>query len=246
MTEKPEKEGARILVGKFDGTGETKIARNRQKWCSHRRFALDAEAREVRCQGCGKLLDPFEILFEYATEERSFENWRQSVIDQGKKLAELRAEEKRIKARTKERLAEGREGGRRSRAPEVDRRAGARALARPRDRGGREDAPEAARRPEPPEAAAAEAGRLGRPYVGRILRGIRMGRTGMKHGTRYAYRTGCRCAACRAWQADRMRRYRRHRPQTRPHPLRRPWPTRFVEPSPFGAPPAETSRRRRL
>lgn len=101
MTEKPEKEGARILVGKFDGTGETKIARNRQKWCSHRRFALDAEAREVRCQGCGKLLDPFEILFEYATEERSFENWRQSVIDQGKKLAELRAEEKRIKARTK-------------------------------------------------------------------------------------------------------------------------------------------------
>lgn len=43
--------------------------------------------------------------------------------------------------------------------------------------------------------------------------------TPITHGTRYAYRAhGCRCAECRAWNADRARRERQRGPAaTAPH-----------------------------
>jgi hypothetical protein len=71
------------------------------KHCRHRVPVLDAEARTVECEGCGKALDAFQVLLEYADGERRWQGWDQSVREKARELEELREEERKVKARTK-------------------------------------------------------------------------------------------------------------------------------------------------
>jgi transcription initiation factor TFIIIB Brf1 subunit/transcription initiation factor TFIIB len=71
--------------------------------CRHDRYEVDTEKRIITCsrEGCGAVLDPFDIHVEYAMRERTYRHYRKEVSEATTKLAELKAEETRVKARTK-------------------------------------------------------------------------------------------------------------------------------------------------
>ena len=73
----------------------------RRQRCRHHAYEIDALARLVRCQSCGAELDAFKVLNEYATGERTFRDYRRMTRLQSSRLEDLRAEEKRVKARTR-------------------------------------------------------------------------------------------------------------------------------------------------
>jgi len=82
------------------GELETKI-RDKDYRCLHRQTVLDTEARTVTCRACRKSLDPFDLLLSLAREERWFDMWEREGKKLRARLAELRKEEQRVKARVK-------------------------------------------------------------------------------------------------------------------------------------------------
>ena len=40
--------------------------------CRHFRFEVDEGSREVRCKECGEIIDPFDIMIQFAVEQRRF------------------------------------------------------------------------------------------------------------------------------------------------------------------------------
>ena len=69
--------------------------------CSHRQFVVDGASRTVTCAACKEPLDPFQILLEYAREERSWRYYEAECERAMKRLVQLKAEERRVKERTK-------------------------------------------------------------------------------------------------------------------------------------------------
>lgn len=63
-------------------------------WCAHRAVQVDEEKREVTCRSCGRVLDAFNVLLEYATNERNLVSRRKML---GEKLQRLHDEVERLK-----------------------------------------------------------------------------------------------------------------------------------------------------
>jgi hypothetical protein len=91
----------RPTFGQRDELGkQTEIKRGRRK-CHHRgTLDLDEETRAVTCGACGDPLDAFEVLLEYANRERRWQYYDKEVREAAERLAELKKEEVRVKART--------------------------------------------------------------------------------------------------------------------------------------------------
>lgn len=69
--------------------------------CRHHSYKLNADTRAVRCGACGAELDPFEVLLEYARSERMWRHWDGEARILRGELAQLKADERRTKARVK-------------------------------------------------------------------------------------------------------------------------------------------------
>lgn len=67
--------------------------------CKHGPTLLCDTSRRVSCKDCGALLDPFDVLLSYARRERNWRYWDSETRKARTELAELRAEERRAKAR---------------------------------------------------------------------------------------------------------------------------------------------------
>ncbi len=71
------------------------------QWCLHDRYTVVYQQRLVTCNACGATLDPFVIVERWARGHAVRDGYRKQVADLQKKLVELHAEERRIKARTR-------------------------------------------------------------------------------------------------------------------------------------------------
>lgn len=73
--------------------------------CTHQSVLVEEPTREVTCAQCGVVLDAFTVLLQYANRERRFEWSSQDVQREHKarraQCEQLRAEEKRLKARVR-------------------------------------------------------------------------------------------------------------------------------------------------
>lgn len=71
--------------------------------CRHWNVNIDEKNRSISCRKCGTIIDPFGYLLQWAEEERQTELnlicLKQDEKRLKKGIEELRAEEKRIKAR---------------------------------------------------------------------------------------------------------------------------------------------------
>lgn len=67
--------------------------------CRHVATILCGDSRRVSCAGCGALLDAFDVLMSYADGERNWRYWESEARTARLELAELKAEERRVKAR---------------------------------------------------------------------------------------------------------------------------------------------------
>lgn len=71
------------------------------RYCAHEAIRVDPEDRTVSCGGCGKALDAFDVLHQYARKERTWRFWEKEIRDKTEALAKLKADERKTKARTK-------------------------------------------------------------------------------------------------------------------------------------------------
>lgn len=96
-------EGGRVIHRDFGGLAEVKErgAGPRHQQCRHTGTVVDEVARTVGCATCGAPLDPIQLLLEYARHERHWRHWEAEVGRCQTKLEELKAEERKVKARTK-------------------------------------------------------------------------------------------------------------------------------------------------
>lgn len=90
----------RLISGVF-AAGEADVAQHGT--CYHRTsgYMVDPDARTVTCKGCKAQIDAFTVLLEYATEERTWKQWRSESTKEAKKLADAHEELLRVKARTR-------------------------------------------------------------------------------------------------------------------------------------------------
>lgn len=70
-------------------------------FCQHPRTELDESTRTVLCLDCGKTLDPFDVLVGYARLERRLQWSRGEERAADQRVAALKEEERKIKARTR-------------------------------------------------------------------------------------------------------------------------------------------------
>jgi hypothetical protein len=73
----------------------------RQDRCRHIHIRLVAKTRSATCSQCGKEIDAFDVLLEYAPGERRWQHWHTLANAAQKTLERLRAEERKTKARLK-------------------------------------------------------------------------------------------------------------------------------------------------
>ena len=92
-----EDEGGQLIEGVFDGP--MIAVTNHAPMCRHSKLYVDAESRAVSCRGCSAHLDAFSVLLDFANKERHARHWDRERLDTQKRLHELKAEEKRVKAR---------------------------------------------------------------------------------------------------------------------------------------------------
>lgn len=95
----PDVEAAPIIVGPFQGSHEARIADRPD--CSHRRYVVCRESREVECESCGATLDAFDVLMEYATHERIWQGWEKRTREAADRVKALEAEEAKVRARVR-------------------------------------------------------------------------------------------------------------------------------------------------
>lgn len=76
---------------KYDGT--------ERRYCLHRAVEVDDNARIVECQHCGAPLDPIKVISDIAHDLINYRYKEDDYIALKKKIADLKDEEKRIKAR---------------------------------------------------------------------------------------------------------------------------------------------------
>jgi len=68
--------------------------------CRHQRTELDSETRAVACRDCGKALDAFDVLLEYARGERNWQHWQREQSAAAARVQQLKEEERKVKSRT--------------------------------------------------------------------------------------------------------------------------------------------------
>lgn len=78
---------------------QTDVMGTAPRHCKHGQTLLDETSRRVSCKDCGALLDAFDVLLSYAQRERNWRHWDSEARRARAELAELRAEERRAKAR---------------------------------------------------------------------------------------------------------------------------------------------------
>ena len=71
------------------------------RYCRHLRTVLDEKRRTVACRDCAKALDAFDVLLQYAHGERHWVSRENEAREAAERVAKLKDEERRIKARTK-------------------------------------------------------------------------------------------------------------------------------------------------
>lgn len=67
--------------------------------CSHAQTVVDLNAREVECEVCGAPLDPIQVLDRLARDGTNLRWAREELKRVKERVEELKAEEKRVKAR---------------------------------------------------------------------------------------------------------------------------------------------------
>ncbi len=67
--------------------------------CMHSCVDVDDSARIVYCRECDAVLDPTQVLIEFAYGERRLQNFGATLRDMRMQIDELKKEERRIKAR---------------------------------------------------------------------------------------------------------------------------------------------------
>lgn len=90
-----------VIHPDFGGLAQVKESNARLAPCKHTQTVVDDVARTVECGTCGKTLDPVEVLLEYARKERHWRHWQAEVDRCHNELEALKAEERKVKARTK-------------------------------------------------------------------------------------------------------------------------------------------------
>jgi phage shock protein A len=66
--------------------------------CSHTAITLDEHRRKIECKNCGKVIEAFDYLFDFANGQQRIV-WRlKSVEDEVKQLEEKVGELKRVKS----------------------------------------------------------------------------------------------------------------------------------------------------
>ena len=79
--------------------GSTLTVNDKPRDCEHWSVVVDSKEREVSCSSCGKILDPFSILLQYAYKDRTFGFTREGMLKSREEHNKLLEEEKRIKSR---------------------------------------------------------------------------------------------------------------------------------------------------
>ena len=95
----PEPAPDNVLHVNFGQQSEIDSARRLR--CHHHSYKLNSRERTVTCSACDAQLDAFEVLLDYARAERNWRNWDTERLKQMAQLDELKAEERKIKARTR-------------------------------------------------------------------------------------------------------------------------------------------------
>lgn len=72
---------------------------NRRESCLHRQKMVDRRKRTVECTSCGAFLDPLDALADVAADGSNLLWARRELARINKRIAELKEEEKRVKAR---------------------------------------------------------------------------------------------------------------------------------------------------
>lgn len=71
------------------------------RFCRHGQVQLAMEGRAVSCVTCGKTLDAFDVLLEYAQREREWRYFEKQISEAHERLEKLKSEERKTKARLK-------------------------------------------------------------------------------------------------------------------------------------------------
>lgn len=79
--------------------GTTLTVDDRPSKCKHRSIKVGSKSRIVVCSACGEYLDAFEILLQYAYDERRFNYARGELAEIQKSIAKLEVKEKNVKSR---------------------------------------------------------------------------------------------------------------------------------------------------
>lgn len=82
---------------------EMTIRRGRTTMCQHRRMILDEDRRMVQCKDCDVYLDPYNVLYLWASRRMRFRHTLEALRAQRRDLVEtvegLRREERNVRAR---------------------------------------------------------------------------------------------------------------------------------------------------
>jgi hypothetical protein len=70
-------------------------------YCMHAQIVVDEKARGLFCNLCNATLDPFEQFKRYANQEAQYRVWDRELARQRKQLSEMKDEETKIRARTR-------------------------------------------------------------------------------------------------------------------------------------------------
>lgn len=71
-------------------------------YCRHQRLRVDARARTLKCSDCECDVDPFQALENFVLRERQLAQLSKEITEARQRLQALEAEEKRVKARTRQ------------------------------------------------------------------------------------------------------------------------------------------------
>lgn len=69
--------------------------------CRHRNVVVCRQSRIVECESCGTVLDPIQVLLEFAYQERALNYTEEKLKKAQQTLAEMNKEEVRLRARIK-------------------------------------------------------------------------------------------------------------------------------------------------
>ena len=70
--------------------------------CKHTNIVVDPASRQVECKICGQIVDPIDVLMQFATDERRLRYSRDEVMKVQRHIKALKTEESRLRSRIRE------------------------------------------------------------------------------------------------------------------------------------------------